>query len=123
MEKGLPPNVRIISDSYAEKWPVAAQKFAVVEFGPVTETYTIYLPLPVELAKLTSDEQAEWLRNPDNSFMANGILVTWGSIYAQERGALTARLMASVIGRVNDAVSRGEVAAYTRDPNTGRRIS
>ena len=123
MEKGLPPNVRIISDSYAEKWPIAAQKFAVVEFGPVTETHMIYLPLSIELAKLSPEEQAEWLRDPENSFTVSGILATWGSLYANERDAMSIRLRSAVIQRVNDAVDRGEVAAYKRDPRTGRRTS
>ena len=117
---GLAANVRLIEDSYEERWPSALQQYGMHGFGPVRESFHIYLPLSATLAKLTPDKQWGWLRDPANSFEANNMLATWGSIYSRERGAMSARLRAAVIERVNEAMAAGLIKAPKRDPQTGR---
>ena len=95
MDHSSPPNAREIEESYSETWPNTAGM--PVTFGPVRECFVVHLPQAVVLAKLSVDEQWEWLRSKEHSFEANGVLATWGSVYTRERWAVTARVRGHVI--------------------------
>ncbi len=116
----VPPNVRYIEESYCETWPTVTQ-YGSIQFGPVKEGITVWLPLPLALSKLPIEEQWLALHDKEKAFEMNNTLLTWGMRLGMERAAILVRVRAEVINRVNDALDRQQIRnAVRRDPTTGR---
>jgi hypothetical protein len=113
MQNLLPPNVRIVSDSYAEKHPSSSSKFSNKEFGPVSESMCLHLPLPLSMVGKSPAEIMEWLMS--DAVDASAVKVSWGTIYEGERARMHARLVRQVVRAVNAAIDRNEILADKRD--------
>jgi hypothetical protein len=114
------PNVRYVEESYSETWPTATQ-YGSVQFGPVKEGQYVYLPMPLELHKLTVDAQWQYLLDPKYESARHNLYLNWNMRLTMERAQMASRLRSEVIQRVNEALSRGEIRnAVQRDPVTGR---
>lgn len=117
-----PPNVRYIEESYSETWPTATQ-YGSIQFGPVKEGMTVWLPQPMVLSKLPIEEQWALIQATDKSMDIHNTLLTWSMRLSMERSAMLSRVKAEVIGRVNDALALGHIRnAVTRDPQSGRPV-
>ncbi len=116
----VPPNVRYVEESYSETWPTATQ-YGSIQFGPVKEGMTIWLPQPMTLSKLPIEEQWALIQATDKSMEIHSTLLTWSMRLSMERSAILGRVRAEVISRVNDALALGHIRnAVRRDPQTGR---
>lgn len=116
----VPPNVRYVEESYSETWPTATQ-YGSIQFGPVKEGMTVWLPQPATLSKLPIEEQWALIQAPDKNMDIHNTLLTWSMRLSMERAAMFVRVRAEVISRANDALALGYIRnAVHRDPMTGR---
>jgi len=116
----VPPNVRYVEESYSETWPTATQ-YGSIQFGPVKEGMTVWLPQPATLSKLPIEEQWALIQAPDKNMDIHNTLLTWSMRLSMERAAMFVRVRAEVIIRANDALALGYIRnAVHRDPMTGR---
>ena len=120
MNEQIPPNVRYIEESYSETWPTATQ-YGSMQFGPVREGITVHLPMPLALSKLPVAEQWAALQSPEKSSEMHNTLLTWHMRLSMERAAMYGRVRSTVIERVNEALSLGQIRnAVPRRPETGK---